>query len=190
MPTCMTGVVYDYEYYDEEYDSGENSTRATQQTQPANPPSLSLAKQVLPSVPRNVATRVPQGVPDTASGTKPEGKVVHTEDAKMQNAISTELNIPDGYLKASALIIRWHKNLDQFPGHDEEIAKLAALFKSGFNYDVEVFTLNVETKPQHQLNLAITSFVNKYDGPHNLMIVYYTGHGRWYEEGKVLEFVA
>lgn len=161
-------ILYDYEYYDEEYDSGENSTRATQQTQPANPPSLSLAKQVLPSVPRNVATRVPQGVPDTASGTKPE----------------------DGYLKASALIIRWHKNLDQFPGHDEEIAKLAALFKSGFNYDVEVFTLNVETKPQHQLNLAITSFVNKYDGPHNLMIVYYTGHGRWYEEGKVLEFVA
>lgn len=138
-------------------------------------------------MPRDVAARVPQGVPDTASGTKP------ADDAKMQvwfqNAISTELNIPDGYLKASVLMIRWHKNLDQFPGHDEEIEKLKALFINGFNYEVEVATLNIETKPQHQLNLAITSFVNKCDGPHNLMIVYYTGHGCWYEEKKVLEFI-
>jgi hypothetical protein len=77
-------------------------------------------------MPRDVATQVPQGVPDTASRTKPTSKVVHTEDAKMQvwfqNAISTELNIPDGYLKASALIIKWHKNLDQFSGHDEEVS--------------------------------------------------------------------
>lgn len=144
-------------------------------------------------MPRDVATLVPEGVPDAVSGTKPADEAVHTEDAKMQvwfqNAISTELNIPDGYLKAAVLMIRWHKNLDEFPGHDEEIEKLAALFKSGFHYEVEVVTLSIETKPQHQLNLAITSFVNKYDGPHNLMIVYYTGHGCWYEEKKVLEFI-
>ena len=99
---------------------------ATQQTQPANPPSLGLAKQVLPSMPHDVATLIPEGVPDTASGTKPADEAVHTEDAKMQvwfqNAISTELNIPDGYLKAAVLMIRWHKNLDEFPGHDEEVS--------------------------------------------------------------------
>ena len=36
----------------------------------------------------------------------------------------------------------------------------------------------------------MSAFVNKYDGPHNLLIVYYTGHGVYHENEKYLELTA
>ena len=62
------------------------------------------------------------------------------------------------------------------------------VFEEGFNYKCKLVELNTEKKPQHQLNLAITSFIDEYDGPHNLMIIYYTGHARWNTTREALEF--
>jgi hypothetical protein len=42
--------------------------------------------------------------------------------------------------------------------------------------------LNVRKKPQHQLDNHISQFIYEHDGPHNLLIVYYTGHGIFQDE--------
>lgn len=40
--------------------------------------------------------------------------------------------------------------------------------------------MDIATSPNLQLKKAVLDFVCKYHGPHNLLIVYYTGHG-WYD---------
>lgn len=50
--------------------------------------------------------------------------------------------------------------------------------------------LNVSSKPQHQLNRYLSTFVEEHDGPNNLLIVYYTGHGQYREDRKHLELTA
>jgi hypothetical protein len=45
----------------------------------------------------------------------------------------------------------------------------------------------VSSKPQHQISRYLSAFVEKHDGRNNLMIVYYTGHGRYREDLKYLE---
>jgi hypothetical protein len=50
--------------------------------------------------------------------------------------------------------------------------------------------LNVRKKPQHQLNSHISDFIRDHDGPHNLLIIYYTGHGVFKEDKKYLELTA
>lgn len=44
--------------------------------------------------------------------------------------------------------------------------------------------LNVRQKPQHQLNLHVNEFIMNHDGPQNLLIVYYTGHGTYNDDKK------
>src|SRR5687768_11173812 len=68
--------------------------------------------------------------------------------------------------------------------------ELRALFADQFHYHCDVVEINVLTKPQHQLNHHLTAFVNQHDGPNNLMIVYYTGHGVYREDHKYLELTA
>jgi hypothetical protein len=50
--------------------------------------------------------------------------------------------------------------------------------------------LNVSSKPQHQINRHISAFVENHDGPNNLLIVYYTGHGEYHDAHKHLELTA
>lgn len=45
-------------------------------------------------------------------------------------------------------------------------------------------------KPQHQLNSHVSDFIRDHDGPHSLLIVYYTGHGVFHEDKKFLELTA
>jgi hypothetical protein len=42
--------------------------------------------------------------------------------------------------------------------------------------------LNVRKKPQHQLDNHISQFIYEHDGPHNLLILYYTGHGVYHDK--------
>lgn len=45
-------------------------------------------------------------------------------------------------------------------------------------------------KPQLQLNTCVTAFAEKHNGPNNLIIVYYTGHGVWREAEEYLQLTA
>jgi hypothetical protein len=53
-------------------------------------------------------------------------------------------------------------------------------------YYTEILELGVERKPQHTLNAGMTNFIKEHDGPNNLLIVYYTGHGNYNKEREVL----
>ena len=68
--------------------------------------------------------------------------------------------------------------------------ELEAVFRDRFHYRTQIVELNVATKPQHQLNRHLSAFVEANDGPNNLMIVYYTGHGRYQEKGDFLQLTA
>lgn len=48
----------------------------------------------------------------------------------------------------------------------------------------------MSSKPQHQINRFLSTFVEKHDGPNTLLIVYYTGHGVYREDHKYLELTA
>lgn len=65
--------------------------------------------------------------------------------------------------------------------------ELSALFSESFNYSTSIVELNVGKKPQHQLDSYISDFICNNDGPDNLLIVYYTGHGVFNDEKKCLE---
>ena len=73
---------------------------------------------------------------------------------------------------------------------EEQVKKLDELFRQSFNYPTKVVELQNASKPQLQLNLAVMKFVRKYNGPHNLLIVYYTGHGSFHETSELLELHA
>ena len=59
-----------------------------------------------------------------------------------------------------------------------QIARLKQLLGERFNFDVSSeVRLHANKKPQHILNKAITDHIANFDGPNNLLIIYYTGHG-------------
>ncbi|KAF2658096.1 hypothetical protein K491DRAFT_676707 [Lophiostoma macrostomum CBS 122681] len=101
-------------------------------------------------------------------------------------AIAKNMNLPDGYSKVAVLIIKWQDELDDLKTR-QEAEELDAIFRNTFHYACQTVELNVKSKPQHQMNSHISAFVNRYDGPNNLMIVYYTGHGVFREDTKTLE---
>ncbi|KAF2001669.1 hypothetical protein P154DRAFT_403416, partial [Amniculicola lignicola CBS 123094] len=98
-------------------------------------------------------------------------------------AISKNMNLPDGYHKVAVLIVKWADELDEL-NTGPEAAELAALFCNVFHYQIETVELNVSSKPQLQLHSYLTRFVEKHDGRNNLIIVYYTGHGFYREDQK------
>ena len=75
-----------------------------------------------------------------------------------------------------------------------QIAELKELFECDFGFAFEEVQLrtSIAKKPQHDLNIAIATHIQKYDSPNSLLIIYYTGHGRLCGQGnnKVLELSA
>lgn len=59
--------------------------------------------------------------------------------------------------------------------------ELEQVFRDRFRYVTETVELNVKSKPQLQLNSRVSAFAEKHNGPNNLLIIYYTGHGVWRE---------
>lgn len=86
-------------------------------------------------MPREMPTRFVQVMPGPASEIKTAGEEAQTEEVQMQvcfqNAISKEMDIPDGYLKVAVLMLRWDRSLDQFPEHDREVRD--SLLEARFN---------------------------------------------------------
>ncbi|OCL02527.1 hypothetical protein AOQ84DRAFT_382595 [Glonium stellatum] len=120
-------------------------------------------------------------------------KAIQKKSSEMQlwwdEAIARNMNLPDGYLNVAVLIIKWSEELDELKT-GAEVAELDALFREQLNYTTKIVELNVSKKPQHQLNRHLSTFVEEHDGPHNLMIVYYTGHGIYREKEKYLQLTA
>lgn len=105
-------------------------------------------------------------------------------------AIAKNMDLPEGYARVAVLLIRWADELDKELNTGEETRELEALFRDRFHYDTKTVELNVRRKAQHQLDAHVSEFIRDNDGPHNLLIVYYTGHGRYPEAEKYLELTA
>jgi hypothetical protein len=54
--------------------------------------------------------------------------------------------------------------------------QLGNVFEDLYNYQVVSFVIPVAGNPNKQLHEAILTFIRKHDGPHNLLICYYSGH--------------
>ncbi|EUC30454.1 hypothetical protein COCCADRAFT_39314 [Bipolaris zeicola 26-R-13] len=110
--------------------------------------------------------------------------------AEMQNwwaeAIARNMDLPEGYSHVAVLIIKWADDLDELKT-GEEARELGALFRDRFNYATSIVELNVVKKPQHQLDSYVSDFICNNDGPDNLLIVYYTGHGVFNDQKHCLE---
>lgn len=71
-----------------------------------------------------------------------------------------------------------------------QLEELDGLFRNHFNFSTKVVELDVASKPQHQLSSHVSSFIVENDGPNNLLILYYTGHGVYHEDQHYLELTA
>ncbi|KAF2732832.1 hypothetical protein EJ04DRAFT_303169 [Polyplosphaeria fusca] len=103
--------------------------------------------------------------------------------------ITKAMDLPDGYQHVAVLLIKWTDELDELDTR-EEAEELEAVFRDQFHYATKIVELNVSSKPQLQLNSFIADFVQKNDGPNTLMIIYYTGHGKWQMNQEYLELIA
>lgn len=68
--------------------------------------------------------------------------------------------------------------------------ELESLFRDRFHYQTKTIELNVRKRPQLQLDNHISNFLLEHDGPHSLLIVYYTGHGLFHDDRAFLELTA
>jgi hypothetical protein len=68
-----------------------------------------------------------------------------------------------------------------------QVEELDAVFRERFLFHTIVVPLSLRRKPQHQLDRSMMQFIEEHDGAHNLLIVYYTGHGVYREDLGSLE---
>ncbi|KAL6707394.1 hypothetical protein ACN47E_004173 [Coniothyrium glycines] len=106
-----------------------------------------------------------------------------------EQAIGKDMRQPDGYSHVAVLLIKWADELDQLKTA-KETEELSTLFSERFHYQTKTVELNVRQKPQHQLNVHVGEFIREHDSPQTLLIVYYTGHGTYHDQKKVLELTA
>ncbi|KAF2139027.1 uncharacterized protein K452DRAFT_275975 [Aplosporella prunicola CBS 121167] len=92
--------------------------------------------------------------------------------------ICKNMAVVDGYERVGVLIIKWINHLDQLDC-EQEVKQLDALFKNRFHYETRIAELTAKTNPSLQLMSAVVEFAREYDGPSNLVIVYYTGHSEY-----------
>lgn len=72
----------------------------------------------------------------------------------------------------------------------EQAQEIETLFRERFHYHTETVELNVKSKAQLQLNSRVSSFAAEHNGPNNLLVIYYTGHGVYREDKKFLQLAA
>ncbi|KAB2580323.1 hypothetical protein DBV05_g1274 [Lasiodiplodia theobromae] len=99
------------------------------------------------------------------------------------------MDLPKGYAQVAVLIVKWADHLDDL-STGEEVERLTSVFRDDFHYITVTVSLNEESAPQHQLIHEITGFLKHFDGPNNLLIIYYTGHAGFNQDSGELEFYA
>lgn len=99
------------------------------QRQPVVVPGLTTTTLPCRSPPPDEIRQSPVDMLDGAPLCPPEDEDAKRELKKeserqtwFQNEANDTLKIPNGYLKVSVLIIRWHEDIDEFEGHNEEVS--------------------------------------------------------------------
>ena len=101
------------------------------------------------------------------------------------------------YHKAEVLMLCWDETNNAL-ATTKEVDDLTTVFEVKFGYHVTIAKLSRKTlqpegsKLQVEINFQVASFVRKHDGPNNLLIVYYAGHGKQgtrYGDLELLGFV-
>ncbi|KAH6868841.1 hypothetical protein BKA58DRAFT_317477 [Alternaria rosae] len=103
-------------------------------------------------------------------------------------AIARNMGTPTGYANVAVLLLKWSDELDELRTGDE-VEELERVFRERFHFKTDVVELNHRSKPQHQMDRVLTTFVETYDHPGNLLIVFYTGHSAHYKNAGRLEFL-
>ena len=68
-----------------------------------------------------------------------------------------------------------------------QVEDLEYVFRARFRFNTTIVALDASSRPQHQMDRSLATFVEQNDGPRNLLIVYYTGPGAYREDQKHLE---
>ncbi|OAL54779.1 hypothetical protein IQ07DRAFT_500924 [Pyrenochaeta sp. DS3sAY3a] len=105
------------------------------------------------------------------------------------DSIAWHLNTPYDYTQVAVLLIKWADELDELKTN-AEVLEVEHLFRDRFRFRTEILELNVKSKPQHQLNHFLATFIVRKDGPNNLLIVYYSGHSMYRDLEHFLELTA
>ncbi|KAI7679012.1 hypothetical protein KC322_g14798 [Hortaea werneckii] len=114
------------------------------------------------------------------------------ESSRMESVWRREMchqfKIADRYSHVAAVIIHWADELDKELHCADEVAELDRFFRDDFNFSSRVVVLNIDSKPQAQLNWAINNLILEHDGPSHshLLIVYYSGHGGGRGENELI----
>ncbi|KAI6888023.1 hypothetical protein KC360_g3716 [Hortaea werneckii] len=132
----------------------------------------------------NKATEVGGTVSYRYPTAEPAG-ALEGESSRMESVWRREMchqfKIADRYSHVAAVIIHWADDLDNdlHCANEWKALELDQLFRDDFNFCSQIVVLNIDSKPQAQLNSAISSLILDHDGPShsNLLIVYYSGHG-------------
>ena len=61
---------------------------------------------------------------------------------------------------------------------EDEVNRLEAVLKDDFHYETQIEYLDNREGLQLWVNFRVARFAQENDGPNNLLIVYYAGHGR------------
>jgi len=88
-----------------------------------------------------------------------------------------------GYHSVEVLLLCWDEKCVDMATQDE-VDKLKTIFEDKFGYHATIAKLSHEKlgaegrRLQVQVNFEVAKFVKDHDGPNNLLIVYYAGHGK------------
>ncbi|MCJ1351956.1 MAG: hypothetical protein MMC33_001940 [Icmadophila ericetorum] len=144
---------------------------------------LELPKNA-PDLPSEPATHGPQRYHEknpVADGSSDEDNL--KSGLYFNHTVSKVMKIQEGYQEVSVLMVKWADKLEDLKTRPE-LEELEKLFLDTFKFNTRVVELDNSKgiKPQRQLELAVAEGLI-FDGPHRLLIVYYTGHGM-YDETK------
>jgi hypothetical protein len=101
-------------------------------------------------------------------------------------SIAQSMDLPEGYQNVYVLMIKWQDKIDQLRVR-QEVNDLTSVFQNIFKYDVTELQLEA-SNPQLQLKSEVLRWAWEHDGPDNLLIVYYAGHGIFDEVKGILGF--
>ncbi|CAK4034149.1 Hypothetical predicted protein [Lecanosticta acicola] len=78
------------------------------------------------------------------------------------------------YDRVGALLLCWQD--DDLEAWTREVVRLGSIFKEQYSYDVHQFRIPSD-RAVTATHKRVADFAHQYDGPNNLMILYYGGHG-------------
>ncbi|TID27268.1 hypothetical protein E2P81_ATG00031 [Venturia nashicola] len=109
---------------------------------------------------------------------------------RWDSAMCNELKLPENYHSVAVLLIKWREDDFKRNTCQEEVGALETVFREKFNYHTKIIDLahdctcpeKCDCSPQNRFDRTVSRFMDKWDGEHNLVIVYYTGHGSHFPE--------